>query len=396
VSRVWLAIPLLFLAVVAAMAVNYLRPVPPVVATQTAAAVVDQGGPPSPPWPGQGQAALGAQGAGVLAQTPAARPLPIASVAKVMTALLTVEAKPLRQGEQGPAMTVTQSDVDVYGQDRSEGQSVLAVQAGESLSEYQALQGLLIPSGNNVAQILATWVGGSPAAFVGMMNARARSLGMTRTTFTDPSGFAPETVSVPADLVRLGEVAMDQPAIADVVRQAQATLPVAGIVYNVNYIVGQHGILGIKTGTSPQAQAVYLFAGSQALPTGRTVLVFGAIQNVPTLDAAFGAARTLLDYLRATLGSSRLVARDQSVGSIRTPWGGAAEVVAAADLEVLTWPGTVLRARLEAPPVRAPVAAGARLGVLHVTAGDQVYDLPVVTAQPVFAPGRIWRLTRLS
>jgi D-alanyl-D-alanine carboxypeptidase (penicillin-binding protein 5/6) len=394
-SRLWLAAPALAAVLAAALAANYLRPVPPVAATQTIAGNLPGGSPPALPWPGQGQAAVGAEGVGVLADTPGARPLPTASVAKVMTALLTVEAMPLQVGQQGPQIVVTPADVATYEQDKAEGGSVIMVKAGERLTEYQLLEGLLIPSGNNAAMLLARWVAGSTEAFVERMNARARQLGMAQTTFTDPSGFSPDTVSVPADLVRLGEVAMRQPVIAQVVGQASATLPVAGIVYNVNYVVGQDGIVGVKTGSSPQARAVYLSAGAETLPDGRRMLVFGAVQGLPTLEAAFAASRTLLDFVRARLTSRRLVARGQVVGRFQAPWGSASELVATEDLEVLVWPGTALRTRLDVRPVRAPVAAGAPVGSLRVTSGAQNYALVVSARQGLPAPGKRWRLTRL-
>src|SRR5207237_2815719 len=93
------------------LAVNELRPVGAVAATQSLTASTTRGSPIDLPWPAQAQAAIGAEGAGVLAATPGPRPLPIASVAKVMAALVTLEARPLKVGEQGPTITVTPDDV---------------------------------------------------------------------------------------------------------------------------------------------------------------------------------------------------------------------------------------------------------------------------------------------
>ncbi|MDQ6744150.1 MAG: D-alanyl-D-alanine carboxypeptidase, partial [Candidatus Dormibacteraeota bacterium] len=160
------------LLLVALLAVNYLRPIPKVAATQTLPASLTKGAPSTLPWPDRGQGAVGAQGSGVLAATAGARPEPIASVAKVMTALVVLEEKPLQTGQQGPALTVTAADVAEYQQAQANGESVVPVQAGEQLSEYQALQGLLIPSGNNIAQLLARWASGSIDTHVQRMNTR--------------------------------------------------------------------------------------------------------------------------------------------------------------------------------------------------------------------------------
>src|SRR5207249_3540665 len=216
------------------------------------------------------------------------KPLPTASVAKVMTALLTLEARPLAAGQAGPDITVTSDDLNTYQQDLAEGQSVAAVAVGEQLTEYQALQALLLPSANNVATLLARWVAGSEDAFTGLMNARAQQLGMTQTSFADVSGFSPLTVSVPADLVRLGEVAMKMPVFAEIVDQQQVTLPVDGLRSNVNTLLGVDGIIGIETGNTDQAPGVYLAAAVYQVPTGPSVLVVLALQGQPSLAATAG------------------------------------------------------------------------------------------------------------
>src|SRR5207302_8896714 len=140
---------------------------------------------------------------GVVATSGPEKPQPFASVAKVMTALVLLDSKPLAAGQQGPSLTVTALDVSDYAAKRDQGQSVVTVAAGEQLTEYQLLQGLLIPSGNNLADLIARWDAGSTQAFVEKMNNRAKTLGLKATTFADPSGFDPKTQTTPTDLVRL-------------------------------------------------------------------------------------------------------------------------------------------------------------------------------------------------
>src|SRR5438445_8453463 len=107
-----LKIAILVAAAVAALmpiglAAAYNRPVSPVSAEQVAGASLVPGTPPSLAWPGEGEAAVGIEAMDVLETSPAAKPLPTASVAKVMTALLTLEARPLSHGQAGPELTVT-------------------------------------------------------------------------------------------------------------------------------------------------------------------------------------------------------------------------------------------------------------------------------------------------
>jgi D-alanyl-D-alanine carboxypeptidase (penicillin-binding protein 5/6) len=390
-----LAVAVLALAVGLAL-VNELRPVAAVEATQRFPPALPGAPGPTPPWPPGAQAAIGAEGAGVIAATPDARPEPIASVAKVMTALVTLQARPLRPGESGPVITVSAADQSEYERDQAQGQSVVPVQVGEQLTEYQALQALLIPSGNNIADLLARWALGSVQACVRRMNAEARSLGLRRTTFADVSGFSPRTRSVPADLVRLGEVAMRNPVIADVVAQGQADLPLAGTVVNVNYLLFQDGIIGIKTGNIPEVGAVYLVAARGLLADGRSRLLFGAVQGLPTIEAALQAGRELIDAMKSLLVVRHLVSAGQPVGDYRAPWGEVVGVAAVEDLDVLTWPGSPVRARLAARPLEPPVSPRTEVGDLEVTVGAQTYDLPVAVTGQLYGPGRLARLTRLT
>ncbi|MBO0684578.1 MAG: D-alanyl-D-alanine carboxypeptidase [Candidatus Dormibacteraeota bacterium] len=379
--------------VVVLLLVNEFRPVTAVAATQSLAASTTKGSAADLPWPAGAQAAIGVEGAGVLASSSAAKPLPIASVAKVMTALVTLEAKPLKPGQQGPEINVTADDVNTYQRDNAGGGSVVAVQAGEQLSEFQALEGLLVASGNNIATLLANWAFGSTRAAVDRMNEKATELGLARSHFTDPSGLEPQTVSTPADLVLLGEAAMQQQVIANIVGEEQATLPVAGVIPNVNYHLGTNFIVGIKTGSAPQAGAVYLFAATHQMPDGKIVLIFGAVQNLHTLDMAFAAADNLLAFVRQRLQVQHVVSRNQTVGRIDAPWGSASDLVAGKDLDIDTLSGMVVRSRLQAE-VSGAVAAGDQVGSLHVSAGESSYDVPVNAADGISAPGRLWRLTR--
>jgi serine-type D-Ala-D-Ala carboxypeptidase (penicillin-binding protein 5/6) len=132
--------------------------------------------------------------------------------------------------------------------------------AGETITERQALEALLLPSADNMAWILARWDAGSQAAFAARMNAAARSLAMTGTSYTDPSGLDPCTTSTAADQVRLGIAAMQVPALAAITAESTAVVPVAGVVRNTNALLGQDGIVGLKTGSTQAAGGCLLVA----------------------------------------------------------------------------------------------------------------------------------------
>ncbi len=193
---------------------------------------------PSTVWPADGQAAFVQGGQSQVQAGPNQHAAAIASVAKVMTAYLVLRDHPLRLGEDGPTITLTDADVADTDRRRGQEESVVSIAAGEQLTERQALQALLLPSANNIAAVLARWDAGSEERFVARMNATARSLGMTHTRYTDPSGYDDATVSTAADQVRIVDRAMRLQVFARIVATPSATLPVAGTVHNTNTLLG--------------------------------------------------------------------------------------------------------------------------------------------------------------
>jgi D-alanyl-D-alanine carboxypeptidase (penicillin-binding protein 5/6) len=381
---------------VAVSAWNYAQPLPTVAAASTG---LDQyvitGTAPNLPWPATGSGAVGASDLGLIATSGDVAPAPAASVAKVMTALVLLLDKPLERGQTGPTLVITDQDVETYMADAAQQQSVVPVTAGEQLNEFQALEALLVPSGNNIAETLARWDAGSVSAFVARMNERAAALHLTHTTFRDPAGVSLATVSTPADLVTLGMAAMQQGVLAQIVSLPQTTLPVAGTVYNVNGVLGQNGIVGIKTGVN--AGANFLFAASATID-GHALTLYGCVMGQPTLDTAFNAAEALIVTMENALKVRPIVSRNDAVGVYETAWGSRSELVATQDLTLVEWPGMTLREKLAAQTlaVDRPVAAGLPAGTLHVTLGDQQADVALVTAASLDPPGVTWRLWRIN
>ncbi|MGE0056799.1 MAG: D-alanyl-D-alanine carboxypeptidase, partial [Dehalococcoidia bacterium] len=122
------------------------------------------------PWPAKGSAAVAIAGVGQMGAVRDERSQPIASLAKVMTAYVILKDHPLTPGEKGPDIQVQASDVELYRAQERNGESVIAVKEGQTFTQAELLQGLLIPSGNNFAFMQAAWNSGSVEAFVERMN----------------------------------------------------------------------------------------------------------------------------------------------------------------------------------------------------------------------------------
>jgi D-alanyl-D-alanine carboxypeptidase (penicillin-binding protein 5/6) len=249
-------------------------------------------------WPVDGQAAIQI-GQSKVRASPNQHAVAIASVAKVMTAYLVLRDHPLERGQDGPAITLAELDVADTDRRRAQRESVVSVAAGEQLTERQALQALLLPSANNIAAVLARWDAGSADRFVARMNAAARSLGMTHTRYTDPSGYDDATVSTAADQMRVVEQAMRLPAFASIVATPSATLPVAGTVHNTNTLLGHNGFIGVKTGSDDAAGGCFAFQAIRWID-GKQTTITGVVLGQPghnQIAAALAAADALVDRI---------------------------------------------------------------------------------------------------
>ncbi len=254
---------------------------------------------PSTVWPAYGQAAFVRSGESQIHAGPNQHAAAIASVAKVMTAYLVLRDHPLRPGEDGPAITLTDADVADTDRRRGQRESVVSVAAGEQLTERQALQALLLPSANNIAAVLARWDAGSEDRFVARMNSAARSLGMIHTLYTDPSGYDDATVSTAADQVRVVDRAMRLPVFASIVATPSATLPVAGTVHNTNVLLGYNGFVGVKTGSDDAAGGCFAFRAVRWIGGKRTTIT-GVVLGQPGHDqiaAGLAAADAMVDRI---------------------------------------------------------------------------------------------------
>jgi D-alanyl-D-alanine carboxypeptidase (penicillin-binding protein 5/6) len=216
-----------------------------------------------------------------------------------MTAYLVLRDHPLRLGQDGPMIALTDDDVADTDRRREQDESVVSIARGEELTERQALQALLLPSANNIAAVLARWDAGSTERFVARMNAAARALEMTQTRYTDPSGYDKATVSTAADQVRIVDRAMRLPVFAAIVATPAATLPVAGTVRNTNALLGLDGFVGVKTGSTDAAGGCFAFRAVRWVD-GRRTTITGVVLGQPGHDriaSGLAAAAALVDRI---------------------------------------------------------------------------------------------------
>jgi D-alanyl-D-alanine carboxypeptidase (penicillin-binding protein 5/6) len=399
--RLAIAVAVLLVLVVAAGMYQLLRGVPKLTLKAAAPSnTVIPGGPPTLPWPAGAQAMVDIPGVGTLNSpnpSPTDKPVPIASLTKMMTAYVILHDHPLPAGTPGPGIPMNADDVAVYRSGRAQGESVVRVVAGEMLPERQALEGLLVASGNNLAGALARWDKTNPAAFVDAMNATATQLGLAHTHYADAAGTNPASVSTAAEQLKLAEAAMADPTFAEIVAEQQVNLPLAGTIRNYNTLVGTDGIVGIKTGNSLAAGGCVVVAAKRPIG-GHDQLVYASVvgvQGKAPLQGALAAGRALVDATGTAVKQATVLNANQIVGRVRAPWGGSVNAVVADPVQVTTWGGVPVSYTFKAAPLGRSVSNGARVGTLTATIGNRRVDEPVRASGSIHGPSLLWRLKRL-
>lgn len=347
-------------------------------------------------WPVNGQAAVAVAGIGKMGSFGGSSPVPIASVAKIMTAYLTLSEAPLPSGTDGFTITITPADVAEERQRASEGQSVLAVTAGERLTERQALEALLLPSANNVATLLARHSPGGLQGFVERMNSTARALHMTATTYTSPSGYASSTVSNAADQLRLAEVAMRIPAFAQMVSLRTVRLPEVGEVSNYNGLVDRDGYVGIKTGSDQAAGGCLVFA-KRVLVDSHQLLIFGAVlgqRDGPIIQAALRSAQELGDSAADALHVDDVVAPGTAVMVASGVEHKHVSVITKRPLRELGWGGLRVAIKIRLEPVKSELHSNQKVATIS-TSGAISDSISAVASRSLSSPSLGWRLTHI-
>ncbi len=273
-------------------------------------------------FPEYGASAIGAVGyPGVLASGGSAEALPIASISKVITALVVLDAHPLAVGESGPDITFTSDDVRLYNAQLAQNGSVAAVYAGQVMSQRVAMNVMLIASANNYAESMAQWAYGSQEAFVTAASAWIAGAGLTNTAIVEPTGVSPSNVSTSADLVELARLALANPVVAEIVATDTIDVPELGQFENTNALLGIGGVDGIKTGTLDEAGSCLLF--SQDFAVGETTITLvGVVLGGPDHDTIDAAIQSLLAQANAGFLEVNLATAGPAVCLIRNNVGG--------------------------------------------------------------------------
>jgi D-alanyl-D-alanine carboxypeptidase (penicillin-binding protein 5/6) len=338
-------------------------------------------------WPSIGSAAIDIPALGVTRSWNNSV-VPIASLTKLMTAYVVLKRFPLAIGGTGPCVTVGEDQVLDFEQEKTADESAVIVQEGESLCEVTLLDGMLVHSAANYADILESMVSPSPSDFVALMNRTAASLGLRHTHYDDDAGISDDSVSTALDQAKLAALLMKSPLVRSIVAQSSVDLPVSGYENSFTPFVGTDNVVGVKSGRTGAAGGcdVLALAFRQG---GRERIVYAVVLGQrggdllgPAGDAALALAQSALalrsvhTFAKGTvLGHIGFDHHDVPFVLARTShlyvWGSARR-------PVVTW-----RMRT----ITTSIQRGEVVGWLHV--GGVTHPLALVATRSV-APPTLW------
>ncbi|MFD5344212.1 serine hydrolase, partial [Streptomyces anulatus] len=404
VRRVKIWTPLVLLLLIVFAIVQVMRPLPePSLELTAKPTYTFDGGETKLSWPGQGQSAVMVDGVGSLGSEGAQKPAPIASVAKVMTAYVILQEHPLKGDEEGETITVDQKAED---ESKRPDESTAPLTKGQQLSQRQMLQLLMIPSGNNAARLLARWDAGSEDAFIDKMNDAAKKLGMTGSTYTDPSGLEKTTVSTATDQLKLAQAVMRNEVFRGIVDMPEIEIEgIDGKIYNNNNLLLQPGVSGIKTGSSTPAGGNLLWSANTKVD-GKVLWIYGAVMGqqagtgrvYDSLELSLQNSLKLIKDAQEAATSATVVKKGDVVGYVDNGFGGQTPVVATKNLKAVGWSGLEVELKVtdNGKGIDHAAKAGSEVGMVTVGTGTGKVTAPVVLQSDLTEPAFGDKLARIG
>jgi D-alanyl-D-alanine carboxypeptidase (penicillin-binding protein 5/6) len=345
----------------------------------------------APTVPQTGASAIATSDGTILASGGEGAAVPLGGVTKVITALVVLDEKPIEPGKPGPSIVVTAEDYAGYVKYISESARSISLIAGETWTEQQYLQAMLLGSSNTHADALARWAFGSVDDYVVAANAWLAANGYAGTTVVDATGLAEGSQGTASELAALAARAFDDPVLADIMSRDSAVVAGNRAVDNVAAYRADDGITGLSRSFTDAAGLCFLFAltvgtGDDAVP------LYGAFLREPDYETLDGDLSTLASSAAATLTETVLVSQGDELVTYTTPWGDEAHGVAVATKSELIWLTEPVTKTVTAREVTT-AAKGTRVGQVTFETPTGKVTVLLELDRRIADPGPVWRLT---
>ncbi|WP_105036466.1 hypothetical protein [Cryobacterium aureum] len=317
--------------------------------------------------------------------------LPMASVAKVVTALVVLDAKPIVAGETGPVVTLTAADFQSYLDYDKAGARSVAVFADEQWTELELLQALLLGSSNNHADTVARWAFGSVDSYVVAANAWLADNGLTGTIVVDATGLHDASAGTATDLAHLAGLAATDPIVSQMLASPASALANRRGVENTTSYLPEEGITGISRSYTDAAGVCFLFTAE--VSDGASSFTFsGAFIGEPTYDALTADLTALMISARAGVGPLPVLAANDAYATFKSAWGDTASAVVGVSRTRYAWQAATPEAATVELKDFATARTGANVGQVRLTVAGEKLSAALKLDDGIADPGPGWRL----
>jgi D-alanyl-D-alanine carboxypeptidase (penicillin-binding protein 5/6) len=318
-------------------------------------------------------------------------PLPMASAAKIITALVVLDAKPLAVGEPGPGYSLVTADYQDYLDYTADDARTVIVFPGETWTQRELLQAMILGSSNNHADTLARWAFGSVEAYVTAANTWLTENGMPNTRVADANGLLDDSAGTGADLGRIAGLAAIDPVIADILANPASALVNQRGVSNTTAFLPELGVTGISRSYTDAGGVCFLFTAA-VIVNGQTFSFAGGFLGEPDYDTLTADLTALMASATAGVTEMPVLAEGDAYASLSTAWGDTAQAVVATPRTRFGWQ--------VAAPTGTEVAlddittgrAGAKVGRVTVDAFGEQVTSTLELSETLVDPGPGWRL----
>jgi serine-type D-Ala-D-Ala carboxypeptidase (penicillin-binding protein 5/6) len=335
---------------------------------------------------------LGSTADGIFDSSGGNSPMPMASISKLVTAMVILNSKPLGASGTGPTIIWTKAQHDLYDKYYLLNATIAAMPTGSAMSEHDALETMLVVSACNYAEALADWAFGSNAGFISATKKWLKAHGLTGTTMIEPTGVDAQNTSTPSDLIAIGKLAMADPAIAAIVAKTSLDVPSLAGMPNTNDLLGSDGIDGIKTGTLIPGGSDLLFSAVVPVGAATPLTVTGVMLGGDSRASVDSAVRSLITSITSGFHEEQLATEGDVIGSYSTPWGAKASMILGKSASTLTWSNTPITSTMTTTTLKTG-ASGEKVGSVTYVAGKSTVTVPVVLKGKIQGPTTWWRLT---
>ncbi|KAM9861918.1 D-alanyl-D-alanine carboxypeptidase family protein [Leucobacter sp. BZR 635] len=316
---------------------------------------------------------------------------PLASISKLVTVLVAQEAEPLGPGEDGPSYAWTAADRERQEHYLSLDGVAYPIPVGTEVSLREMLTLIFLPSANDFAAAYAYSVFGDNDGFVAAVSDWADRHGLDSLEMVEPTGMDEGNRANPADLIKIGRMALQHPTISEFTSTQSAIMPWGiGLIENTNPLLGElPGMLGVKTGRSASAGFNFL-AAQQDTAGDREVVKISVTLARPTIADRAQSGRDMLAALAQLPQDAQVVTEDEQVGTLTGIDGTTVPLVAEVSASATLLPG-------ESATRTVTLAEGAATadtaGSITVAAPSGEVTVPIRRDGALTTPDLWWRLT---